>query len=304
MSNNGEPINSRTLTPTELAWAVIESLRESGAASVAELDERVAERLKFGDESALFTRPGESTPWLRQKLGSVRTHLRASGYIVQVRRAVWALTQKGENCSAAEELAGFTGPYQQELRNRKESQQPLDSSPVIPFCTTTGDLNEELPDVSDSSWREDLLRSLRELSPRQFEEFIRDLLEAMGMTDVVVTGRSGDGGVDLRAKHAIGPGVNVRVLVQCKRYGPETTVGPEKVRELAGTMHAEHSILITTGFFTSGARKTSEEVIRRVDLWDGMELCDVIAEFGVGVIEEIAYRPDPQYLRNLQEKFG
>lgn len=93
--------------------------------------------------------------------------------------------------------------------------------------------------------------ALYALSPKQFEQFSAEVFRTRGYT-VWVRGRSGDLGVDLEIVNGNGK----RAIAQCKRY--RTTVGPEIVRELYGTMLHErvaHAFLVTTAEISDGARE-------------------------------------------------
>lgn len=92
---------------------------------------------------------------------------------------------------------------------------------------------------------------LQSLSPAGFEQFSAELFRARGYT-VRVRGRSGDLGVDLEIVNSTGK----RAIAQCKRY--RSTVGPDVVRELYGTMIHErvaHAFLITTADISDGAHE-------------------------------------------------
>lgn len=94
------------------------------------------------------------------------------------------------------------------------------------------------------------LAELQALSPAQFEQFSAELFRARGY-HVRVRGRSGDLGVDLEIVNESGK----RAIAQCKRY--RSTVGPDVVRELYGTMIHErvaHAFLITTADISDHAR--------------------------------------------------
>ena len=66
-----------------------------------------------------------------------------------------------------------------------------------------------------------------------FEEFLKPFLESLGLTEVVVTKKTGDGGVDLLG---IKPGLDgldgndaVQYKVQAKRNNPNSIIQPEKI---------------------------------------------------------------------------
>lgn len=110
---------------------------------------------------------------------------------------------------------------------------------------------------------------LQGLSPGEFEEFAAELFRARGYT-VVVRGRSGDLGVDLE----IANGNGKRAIAQCKRY--RSTVGPDIVRELYGTMIHErvaHAFLVTTANISDHAREWAAD--KPMTLIDGATLVEL-----------------------------
>jgi CheY-like chemotaxis protein len=95
---------------------------------------------------------------------------------------------------------------------------------------------------------------LLRLQPRQFEELVAELWHRFGY-DIELTAQTRDRGYDVVAvKHAE---VNIRFLIECKRYDPNRKVGVELVRQLHGVkMHekATKGILATTSSFSAPAR--------------------------------------------------
>src|SRR5438105_976713 len=85
-----------------------------------------------------------------------------------------------------------------------------------------------------------------------FEKFLRVLLAKMGLEEVVVTGKSGDGGIDLIARRKGVEGLSnvdeVAYCVQAKRLTPGTSVSPRDVRALRGVLvDGAVGLFITTG---------------------------------------------------------
>lgn len=108
-----------------------------------------------------------------------------------------------------------------------------------------------------------LLTNALSLTPQQFEERIRYLLQDLGWERVERVGGSGDGGVDLRAIYR-----GQRYIVQCKRY--RGRVGPQYLRDLEGARrheHADRAMLVTTGYFTQQGYAWVRG--KPIDLWDG-----------------------------------
>ena len=88
-----------------------------------------------------------------------------------------------------------------------------------------------------------------------FEEFFKPFLELYNLTEVSVTKKSGDGGIDLMA---IRPGIfngnkdDIVYKIQIKRKKINLKIGPNIVREHLGILKSgEVGIIITTCGFTS-----------------------------------------------------
>ena len=94
--------------------------------------------------------------------------------------------------------------------------------------------------------------AVRELSPRQFEEFIAELMEKNGYS-VTLTKESRDDGVDIFAVKTDSFG-RFLTVVDCKRYREDRKIGIEIVRGMFGTLKihdASHAMIATTSSFSS-----------------------------------------------------
>ncbi len=122
----------------------------------------------------------------------------------------------------------------------------------------------------------------------KFEEFLKIYLEKMGLEEVFVTQKSGDGGVDLTAvRKGIGGlsnAVDEPFYIQAKRYRPSSTVSPEKIRALRGSFRNGTGLFITTGKVSDRAKREGLEVdsSRPIVVVDGKELITTCIEKGIG----------------------
>jgi len=136
-----------------------------------------------------------------------------------------------------------------------------------------------------STWKEELLDRLHQLSPTGFEEFAIYLPKTFGM-ELTRVGGTGDEGIDGIGLAPLSPVLSTRVAVQAKRYDPATAVGREAValfQRDASTAGAERAVLVTLGRFTAAARKAAIVSTPTVDLIDGDRLCDLVEEQEIGV---------------------
>lgn len=115
--------------------------------------------------------------------------------------------------------------------------------------------------------------ALYHLNPRQFEEFVAELLARQGY-EVSLTQFSKDGGKDLYVAHKSGLG-SALYVVECKRYGPDNPVGVGIVRQLYGVVQAEQltgGLVATTSYFTKDAQEFQQSVKYHLSLADYVEL--------------------------------
>ncbi|WLQ39523.1 restriction endonuclease [Streptomyces laculatispora] len=105
-----------------------------------------------------------------------------------------------------------------------------------------------------------------------FEDAIAALCERDGCSDVQVVGGAGDLGADVIATAPDGR----RLVVQCKRYGPNTKVGSQDLQRFGGTCYAVHeaeiAVCVTTSEYTAPALEYAEQCA--ILCLDGAALAD------------------------------
>lgn len=117
---------------------------------------------------------------------------------------------------------------------------------------------------------------MRELSSREFEKFVAELLHDMDFDEVILTPRTGDGGRDVVATKWVND-VPVIFSYECKRYAEHRKIGPHVLHALLGTVtrgptKSNKGILVTTSSFTSGA----QDLILTEPLLDGKDFDDLV----------------------------
>jgi restriction system protein len=122
------------------------------------------------------------------------------------------------------------------------------------------------------------------MPPDAFERLSQRLLRECGFTQVEVTGRAGDGGIDGKGVLRLGGLINFQVVFQCKRYSGTVSAGT--IRDFRGAMigRADKGLIISTGTFSRDARA---EAVRdgapAIDLVDGQELADLLKRYDLGI---------------------
>lgn len=219
-----------------------------------------------------------------------RTYLKNFGAIENSKQGVWALTVKGVKMLKAgeinsKEISRFT--------NKKHGQE------ASGIETETDDVPEE----EKKGWREQVSDILRNMNPYSFEKLAQRLLRECGFSEVRVTKKSGDGGIDGTGKLRIQGIFSFNVAFQCKRY--KGKVSAEEIRNFRGSLeqNIEKGVLITTGSFTPDAKDEASKPGRRlIDLMDGEELIDKLAEYNIGLKEVKSYEIDEDFFNSLEEE--
>jgi restriction system protein len=255
---------------------LLEALRGlGGSAKAEEAVDRVAEDLKVPDEVLNETvRSGGSR--FRNQVAWARFYLVREGLIDSSKHGVWSLTEKGFKTKLTFEQSRETFlkwvKIFQEQKKAKEKSEPIAEQVAEGLGSTSKD------------YREEVLATMLSLPPAGFERLSQRLLRESGFTQVVVTGQSGDGGIDGFGILQINPLVSFKVLFQCKRYAK--SVVPSQVRDFRGAMsgRADKGIIITTGTFTQEAkREATRDGAPPIELIDGEKLVDMLEKLELGL---------------------
>ena len=274
----------------ELMWPTLLALKSlGGSGSNEEIVDKIIEIEKVpSDRQHEMSTSGNMTK-LEYRSAWARTYLKFAGAVENGVRGIWSITKLGESANSSEMDAL--------LKKARANQKIL--KPASKQKENEGDgLN---PITENENWRDSLLDVLHVMSPTDFERLCQRLLRESGFVRVEVTGKSGDGGID-------GTGVlrmnllSFHVLFQCKRYFG--SVGSSVIRDFRGAMvgRADKGLVITTGTFTSEARKESaRDGAPAIDLIDGNDLCELLKSLKLGVdvkfVEEVSI--DSNWFKNF-----
>ena len=140
-------------------------------------------------------------------------------------------------------------------RQPPESDNEAEASSFLPTPDTFA---AEREDNTASA----LLERIAELSPSGFERLVGEFMRAKGFSNVEVTGRPHDRGIDGRCELSF---VDVKVAFQAKRYQPQDSVSIGEVHRFQGSLIAgyDRGILVTTSSFSPGAKILLKKKIHR-----------------------------------------
>lgn len=283
---------------TDMLWPTLQAaIALGGSASIAELDAAVVDREQFSAEQQEVLHGDGPLTEIQYRLGWARTYLKGMGLLTNSKRGVWTVTEAGQN-TTQEQISPL---YQQFVdTSKKKGKKKAGAKP---------DVSTELDQVeaeAEAGWKDALLETLLKMSPTAFERLAQRLLREEGFSSAVVTGRTGDGGIDGLGVYQLSL-LSFPVFFQCKRYSG--SVGAGAVRDFRGAMagRGDKGLLITTGTFTNDARaEAKRDGAPPIDMIDGDRLCGLLKTNGIGVttstrvVEDVQVEGD--YFASLEPK--
>ena len=249
----------------------------------------VIERRSFADEVVDELHPGSTvTTELEYQLAWARTYLKKSGYLERSKNGVWALTKSGsELCKL-----GIVDK-KAIIKNATKGVRKSDKD---------DELGKEKEQEELRPWKEKLSDILHNMNPFAFERLAQRVLRECEFEDVVVTKKSGDGGIDGTGKLRINGVFSFNVAFQCKRY--QGQVGSSEIRNFRGSLdqNIEKGVLITTGSFSKAAKEeASAPGKQQIDLMDGNMFMDKLAERELGLTLRKEYDIDETFFTTFGE---
>jgi restriction system protein len=272
---------------------LLDALRAlGGSAKADEAVDRVAQDLKLPDDALNEELPSGGSRF-RNQVAWARFYLVREGLLDSSKHGVWSLTSKGLETRLTPEQARqiFLKWVKifQEQRKLKEKVEPTAER----IAEGTGALSND--------YREEILAILLRLPPEGFERLAQRILREAGFTQVVVTGQSGDGGIDGFGTLQVNPLVSFKVLFQCKRYAK--SVPPSHVRDFRGAMagRADKGIIVTTGSFSAEARReATRDGAPPIELIDGEKLLDMMERLELGLKPVTTYEVAHAFFKEFQ----
>jgi restriction system protein len=272
---------------------LLDALRALGGSGTPdEVVERIALDLGLSDEVQNELLPSGKARY-RNQVAWARFYLVREGLLDSSRHGVWSLTERGRSTKLSPEQAREVFlkwvHFFQEQRRRKANVLEPTIEQVEGETEVIADIQSQLIDL------------LVKLPPAGFERLSQRLLREAGFIQVVVMGRSGDGGIDGYGTLQVNPLVSFKVLFQCKRYAG--SVSPSQVRDFRGAMsgRADKGIIITTGTFTAEARReASRDGVPPIELIDGEKLVEMFKKLEFGLKPVKTYEIDESFFEEFR----
>ena len=262
---------------------VLDALRElGGSGRPKEVQDRVAKNLNISDKIREETLKNGALKWDNQ-VAWARQYLVYAGLIDNSKKGVWVLTPSGHKTTLTDKQ-GHEIFLNQVAIYQKSKRDKVTEKNIEKVENNT---------ITESKKEVTLLEILKTITPIGFEHLCQRLLREIGFENVEITQRSHDEGIDGYGTLKLNQLISLKIIFQCKRY--RKTVSREKIGDFRNAVlgRAENGIIITTGTFSSDAkREANRDGVIPIELIDGERLVELFEELELGVKPVIKYEID------------
>ena len=297
-------IDKRIPRYTQLIMPTFTALKElGGSGKTEEILDQITNDLKIPDAVADIQHKGRTNKTeLSYQADWARTYLRIYGVIENSARGVWSITPDYVAVESIDPEMIVDTVVRETRKKRLLKGEEAPEKPIISCSPEDDDPANDYAEYPDElkPWRERLAEILQNMDPYGFERLAQRVLRECGFSQVEVTKKSGDGGIDGTGKLKINGIFSFNVAFQCKRYSG--VVGSPEIRDFRGslTTNIEKGVLITTGTFSKAARdEAASPGKQQIDLVDGEDFINMIAEYGIGVKEIKTYEIDENFFTKI-----
>ncbi|MFL1706840.1 restriction endonuclease [Campylobacter sp. MOP7] len=272
----------------DLIEATFSALHElGGSGKNDEINKKAIEILELSDRVLDVMHTNTNMTEIDYRLAWARTLLKNFGAIDNSARSVWSISTNFT------QILTIDGMEVYKKKNINQISEPSSS------VSNSLDIEDNTPEEI-RSWRQRLHEVLLKMNPYGFERLAQRLLRECGFSQVEITKKSGDGGIDGTGTLKINGMVTFKIAFQCKRY--QGSIGSPEIRDFRGslTTDIEKAVFITTGTFSKSAIEEAEKAGKQqIDLMDGEAFISKIAELQIGVKEVTDYLIDEDFFFNM-----
>lgn len=274
---------------------IVEALKDlGGSGKASEVTDAVIEKMSITEEELSQTiKSGISR--IKNQIGWARFALVKAGYLDSSQRGVWSLTEKGYKEEITDEIL-----YQLYKRKKELVKESIESAKNEEHDIDLSNEADEEDVEQSKNYKIELMKNLLSLPPSGFEKLCQRLLRESGFEQVVVTGKTGDGGIDGHGILQVNPFVSFSVFFQSKRY--KGSVSASQIRDFRGAIlgRADKAIVITTGSFTLDAKKEARrDGVPPIELVDGEKLIEMFEALELGLKPKKDFEVDSEFFKEF-----
>lgn len=300
-------------TQSQLHIPILETLNGlEDDAHVRIIKETLAERFSMiAAELAELVPSGQVTRFDDRSKWAL-SYLKRAGLIHSPSRSHWKIAPEGRDFLSTHKGGDVSGGQLNKLIEKRKREASHDGGGArvanVGESESAGFVHDEPMDIAyrkrmdeihmelERALADELLDSVKAVSPLRFERLVVDLLETMGYGEGRRIGGGGQGIDGVINQDPLGL---EKVYIQAKRR--QNAVGEAEIRNFLGSMDmkgASKGVFIATSTFGESAKSSAFAVRRTIRLVDGGELAELMIRHNVGVVTETVYalkKPDENY---------
>lgn len=254
-------------------------------------DQQLSELLPSG-QSLLFA----------NRVGWARTYLKKAGLLDAPKRGMLSITERGLEVLKKKPKKvdnNLLKQFPEFLEFQNITKKDVETSGHSDSTQAEKQTPEETIDLAYQNIRQSLAQELidtvRSLSPTFFERLVVELLVKMGYGGSIIDagraiGKTGDEGIDGTIKEDK-LGLDI-IYIQAKRWQAGNVVGRPELHKFVGALAgqgAKKGIFITTSSFSKDALNYAPKNETKIVLIDGVQLAQLMIDYNLGVSVQRAY---------------
>lgn len=262
----------------------------------------LGKQFKLTDQELSELLPSGQSLLFANRVGWARTYLKKAGLLDAPKRGMASITARGlevlkKNPKKIDNNLLKQFPEFLEFQNiKKEEAGALGATDN---SQTEKQTPEETIDLAYQNIRQSLAQELidtvRRLTPAFFERLVVELLVKMGYGGSIkdagkAIGKTGDEGIDGTIKEDK-LGLDI-IYIQAKRWQAGNNVGRPELHKFVGALAgqgAKKGIFITTSSFSKDALNYAPKNETKIVLIDGVQLAQLMIDYNLGVSVQRAY---------------
>jgi restriction system protein len=248
-------------------------------------------------------------------MGWARTYLKKAGLLDAPKRGMVSITERGLEVLKKKPKKvdnNLLKQFPEFLEFQNITKKDVETSEHSDNTQAEKQTPEETIDLAYQNIRQSLAQELidtvRRLSPTFFERLVVELLVKMGYGGSIkdagrAIGKTGDEGIDGTIKEDK-LGLDI-IYIQAKRWQAGNVVGRPELHKFVGALAgqgAKKGIFITTSSFSKDALNYAPKNETKIVLIDGVQLAQLMIDYNLGVSVQRAYeikRLDNDYFEEV-----
>ncbi len=262
----------------------------------------LGQKFKLTDDELSELLPSGQSLLFANRVGWARTYLKKAGLLDAPKRGVLRITDRGLK-TLSEKPNRIDNNLLKQFPEFLEFQNIGKEGIVAPKQDESSQTEKQTPeetiDLAYQSIRQtlaqELIDTVRGLTPSFFERLVVDLLVNMGYGGSIkdagkAIGKTGDEGIDGTIKEDK-LGLDI-IYIQAKRWQAGNVVGRPELHKFVGALAgqgAKKGIFITTSTFSKDAINYAPKNETKIVLIDGVQLAQLMIDYNLGVSVQRSY---------------